>query len=619
MASTTMHNGHNGTWPFRGWWTGTSRKCTDAGAGTNLTIPGTAGIRRWFVACSGDQFMNRRWSFPDPFLQEGAKALARELDLEPAFASILARMGFGEEATARQFLYPRLRNLRDPFEIGGICPAVDRLFIAVDNRQKIVLYGDYDVDGVTSVALLYRVLKAFGANVRAFLPRRLEEGYGLSDEAVQRCMATCSPRLLVALDCGTGAAERISGIESCGVDVIVVDHHEANGRLPNCRAFVNPKTGPDYHYLCTAGLVFKLCHALLRRRRLPGLDLKQYLDLVALATVADLAPLIHENRTFVQYGMRQLERTAWIGLESLMQIAGVTPPIRPEDISFRLGPRLNAAGRVGVAQDALDLLLAEEKESADALARNLDWQNRDRQTVEQRTLGEALQQLSETFLPERDAAIVVASRSWHPGVVGIVASRLMKEFHRPTLVIGFDEFGKGKGSGRSVPGLSLVKTLEECAAHLSQFGGHDMAAGVKLEYDQLASFSAAFRTAAKRILTPDLLQPRLELAAELSGAEINLRLFSCHEMLQPFGMGNPQPLFFIRSAGPAAEPKLLREKHRLLRLRHGSSLLKAIHFNGAKIPLPEPPWDVAFYLEANNYQNRIQIQLQVEAIRSTGG
>ena len=575
------------------------------------------GARSWHALAI--KFMNRRWSFPDPFLQEGAKALARELDLEPAFASILARMGFGEEATARQFLYPRLRNLRDPFEIGGICPAVDRLFIAVDNRQKIVLYGDYDVDGVTSVALLYRVLKAFGANVRAFLPRRLEEGYGLSDEAVQRCMATCSPRLLVALDCGTGAAERISGIESCGVDVIVVDHHEANGRLPNCRAFVNPKTGPDYHYLCTAGLVFKLCHALLRRRRLPGLDLKQYLDLVALATVADLAPLIHENRTFVQYGMRQLERTAWIGLESLMQIAGVAPPIRPEDISFRLGPRLNAAGRVGVAQDALDLLLAEEKESADALARNLDWQNRDRQTVEQRTLGEALQQLSETFLPERDAAIVVASRSWHPGVVGIVASRLMKEFHRPTLVIGFDEFGRGKGSGRSVPGLSLVKTLAECAAHLSQFGGHDMAAGVKLEYDQLASFSAAFRIAAKRILTPDLLQPRLELAAELSGSEINLRLFSCHEMLQPFGMGNPQPLFFIRSAAPAAEPKLLREKHRLLRLRHGSSLLSAIHFNGAKIPLPEPPWDVAFYLEANNYQNRIQIQLQVEAIRSTGG
>jgi single-stranded-DNA-specific exonuclease len=563
--------------------------------------------------------MNRCWCFPDPSPQQNADLLARCLDLEPVFASILARMGLDEEATARQFLFPQLRNLRDPFEITGIRLAADRILAAIDARQKIVLYGDYDVDGVTSIALLYRVLKAFGADVETFVPHRLEEGYGLSEEAVQRCLGTCSPRLLVALDCGTAAAERISGIEADGIDVIVLDHHEASGRLPKCCAFVNPKTGADYHYLCTAGLVFKLCHALLKKRRLPGVDLKQYLDLVAIATISDLAPLIHENRTFVHYGLKQLERTAWIGLESLMQIAGVTPPIRPGHISFRLGPRLNAAGRVGVAQDALDLLLTEQRESAEVLARNLDWQNSDRQTVEQRTHCEALQQLSETFLPERDAAIVVASRRWHPGVVGIVASRLMREFHRPTLVIGFDDFGQGKGSGRSVPGLSLVKALGECAAHLSQFGGHDMAAGVKLEYEQLASFSEAFRAAAKRVLTPDLLQPRLQLAGELSGAEINLRLLNCHEMLQPFGIGNPQPLFFIGSVAPAAEPKLLKEKHRLLKLRHGSAVLNAIHFNGAQVPLPEPPWDIAFYLEANTYRNRIQLQLQVEAIRSARG
>lgn len=563
--------------------------------------------------------MNRCWCFPDPSSQKAASRLARQLDLVPAFGSILARMGLAEETAAREFLFPRLRNLRDPFELAGICSAVDRIFIALDCREKIVLYGDYDVDGVTSVAMLYRVLKAFGADVHTFLPHRLEEGYGLSEEAVQRCLTTFSPRLLVALDCGTAAAERILGIESCGVDVLVVDHHEANGRLPNCRALVNPKLGTDYHYLCTAGLVFKLCHALLKRRQLPGVDLKQYLDLVAIATIADLVPLIDENRTFVHYGLQQLERTVWIGLESLKQIADVTPPIRPGHISFRLAPRLNAAGRVGVAQDALDLLLTDEKESADVLARNLDWQNRDRQTVEQRTLYEALQQLSETFLPERDAAIVVASRNWHPGVVGIVASRLMKEFHRPALVIGFDDFGQGKGSGRSVPGLSLVKTLGECAAHLSQFGGHDMAAGVRLDYGQLASFSLAFREAAKRVLTPELLQPRLELAAELSGSDINLRLLSCHEMLQPFGIGNPQPIFCLRSVTPATEPKLLKEKHRLLRLRHGPALLSAIHFNGAKIPLPEPPWDVAFYLEANKYQNRMQLQLHVEAIRSAEG
>jgi single-stranded-DNA-specific exonuclease len=560
--------------------------------------------------------MNRLWSFPEPIQLEGALAVSRRLDLAPALACILAKIGLVEEGQARQFLFPRLRDLRDPLEIGGIGKAVDRIFQSIDRCETIVLYGDYDVDGVTSVALLYRLLRAFKADVRTFLPHRLEEGYGLSEDGVQRCLALHSPKLLIALDCGTAAADRISEIEAGGVDVVVVDHHESKGRLPNCRAFVNPKMGSGYHYLCTAGLVFKLAHALLRARRLPDFDLKKCLDLVALGTIADLVPLVDENRTFVQHGLRQLEKTEWIGLQALMQVAGVVPPIRPAHVSFRLGPRLNAAGRVGVAQDALELLLADDREKASLLARSLDWQNRDRQTVEQKTLDEVLQQLALTFVPDRDAAIVVGSRGWHPGVVGIVASRLTKQFHRPSVVIGFDDTGEGKGSGRSVPGLSLVKALEECGHHLLQFGGHEMAAGVRIGFDQLESFSAAFRAAARRVLTPDLLQPRLQLDAELTGQDIDLNFLSCHDMLQPFGIGNPQPLFFIRSVAPAGEPRLLKEKHRLLSLRHGSRLLSAIHFNSANSPLPKPPWDIAFYLEANNYQSRVHLQLHVEALRS---
>ena len=562
--------------------------------------------------------MNRLWSFPEPIQLEGAYAVSQQLDLSPGLVRILAKMGLVEELRARQFLFPRLRDLRDPLEIGGMQKAVDRVFQSIDRRETVVLYGDYDVDGVTSVALLDRMLKAFGCDVRTFLPHRLEEGYGLSEEGGQRCLALHSPKLLMALDCGTTAAERISEIEASGVDVVVVDHHEAKGRLPVCRAFVNPKTGSGYHYLCTGGLVFKLCHALLRARRLPDFDLKKYLDLVALATIADLVPLVDENRTFVQHGLRQLEQTEWLGLRALIQIAGVTPPIRPAHVSFRLAPRLNAAGRVGVAQDALDLLLADDSEKAFLLARSLDWQNRDRQSVEQKTLEEVLQQLEHTFVPDRDAAIVVGSRGWHPGVVGIVASRLAKQFHRPSVVIGFDDSGEGKGSGRSVPGLSIVKALDECGEYLLQFGGHEMAAGVRIGFDQLESFSTAFRAAAGRMLTPELLKPRLELDAELTGQDINLKFLNCHDMLQPFGIGNPQPLFFIRSVAPTGEPRLLREKHRLFTLRHGSSFLKAIHFNGAKFPLPKPPWDIAFYLEANNYQNQVQLQLHVEALRSSG-
>ena len=238
-------------------------------------------------------------------------------------------------------------------------------FKSIDQHETVVLYGDYDVDGVTSVALLDRLLKAFGADVRTFLPHRLEEGYGLSEEGVQRCLALHAPKLLMSRSIAEPRRlTRISEIEAGGVDVVVLDHHESKGRLPVCRAFVNPKMGSTYHYLCTAGLVFKLCHALLRARRLPDFDLKKYLDLVALATIADLVPLVDENRTFVQHGLRQLEQTEWIGLRALMQVAGVTPPIRPSHVSFRLGPRLNAAGRVGVAQDALDLLLADDSEKA---------------------------------------------------------------------------------------------------------------------------------------------------------------------------------------------------------------------------------------------------------------
>src|SRR6202041_431896 len=224
--------------------------------------------------------------------------------LAPGLARILAKMGLVEERQARQFLFPRLRELRDPLEISGMQKAVDRIFQSIDQHETVVLYGDYDVDGVTSVALLDRMLKAFGADVRSFLPHRIEEGYGLSEDGVQRCLALHSPNLLIALDCGTTAADRISEIEAGGGDVVVVDHHESKGFLPVCRAFVNPKIGSSYHYLCTAGLVFKLCHALLRARRLPDLDLKKYLDLVALATIADLFPLVVEIRTFVKHVLR---------------------------------------------------------------------------------------------------------------------------------------------------------------------------------------------------------------------------------------------------------------------------------------------------------------------------
>jgi single-stranded-DNA-specific exonuclease len=562
------------------------------------------------------------WIISEHSRLERAVEVARELDLPETLAGVLADKGLLEAETARTFLYPRLRDLSDPFELAGMQNAVDRIFVAIDRRERIVLYGDYDVDGITSLTLLCRVLGTLGAIVSTFLPHRLEEGYGLSEEGVERCLATNRAQLFVALDCGTSSADRIRAIEARGIDVIVIDHHEAKERIPECCAFVNPKnrskqSSCKFEYLCTVGLVFKLCHAMLKVRRSPAIDLKKFLDLVALGTVADLVPLVDENRTLVFHGLRQMEQTEWIGLKALMDVADVKAPIRPSHVGFRLGPRLNAAGRLGVAQDSLELLLASDNERAFSLARELDWQNRDRQSVEQQTLDEASRQLDALFVPERDAAIVVGAKGWHPGVVGIVASRLMKLYHRPTIVIGFDESGDGKGSGRSVYGVSLVKALEECADHLIQFGGHEMAAGIRLSFDRLESFATAFRTVVIKQRALELMKPRLELTAEVAGADLNLKLLAGHDLLQPFGMGNPQPLFFLRKVVPLGEPRVLKEKHRLYNFRHANREFRAIHFGGARFPLPKPPWDVAFHIEANHYQDRMQLQLQVEALRSS--
>jgi single-stranded-DNA-specific exonuclease len=560
--------------------------------------------------------MSNVWHFPDASQVDGVPDLARELGITSSIAGLLMRLGLVDIEMARRFLFPKLRELSNPFEIRGMDKTVDRILQAIDRRERIVLYGDYDVDGITSVALLVRLLHAYNIEARPFLPHRIEEGYGLTEEGVERCLTTLQPQLLIALDCGTTAADRISRIEGNGIDVIVIDHHEARNTELSCCAFVNPKALQDgYHYLCTAGLVFKVCHALLKKRMPAAFDLKRMLDLVAIGTVADLVPLTAENRTLVHHGLRQLGQTDWVGLRALMEVSGVERPVRSDHVAFRLAPRLNAAGRLGIAQDALALLLTDDVSTAAELARRLDFQNRDRQSLEQKTLEEALEQVN--GVPALDNAIVVGGKGWHPGVVGIVASRLMKRFHRPAIVVGFDESGDGRGSCRSIPSFSIIHALGECSEHLGQFGGHEMAAGLQVSFEQFDSFAEKFQKVAQSLLTTELLERRLQLDAELTDEEVDLQLLACHELLQPFGIGNPQPLFFIRGAIPIGQPRLLKEKHRSFTIRHRNRFLNAIHFHSASIPLPPPPWDLAFYLEENRYRNELRLQLQIEAIRSS--
>jgi single-stranded-DNA-specific exonuclease len=561
--------------------------------------------------------LDRVWDFPvDDFAAADAEALATALQLSVTLSRLLVKAGFAEISAAQQFLRPRLQDLSDPFLLSGVEPAVDCIFQAIDRNDRIALYGDYDVDGVTSTALLTRVLRLYGAESFQFLPHRIDEGYGLSAEGVDRCLQLFQPNLFIALDCGTTSDEQIARIAAKGIDAIVIDHHEPKRRLPECRALINPKTGSGFHYLCTAGLVFKVCHGLLKRRRLLEVDLKEYLDLVAVGTVADLAPLIGENRTLVQHGLKQLGNTRWIGLTALMRTADIQGSVRAADVAFRLGPRLNAAGRLGAVQEALDLLLTEDAVEAERLAGSLDRQNRERQSVERATLDEALALLDNQFDPQ-SAAIVVGCQGWHPGVVGIVASRLMRRFHRPTIVIAFDNDGMGKGSGRSIPGFSLVQALASCDGVLTQFGGHEMAAGVTLPFDQLGVFREMFLATARRDVPDDLLIPKYAIDAEVSGSELNFAFINGYERLQPFGIGNPEPLLCMRGAEPAGESRILKEKHRAFGVRHDGKLFRAIHFGRGEAPLPPPPWDIAFYLETNWFRDRLELQLQVEAIRSS--
>jgi single-stranded-DNA-specific exonuclease len=567
---------------------------------------------------SGKFTRQSRWIIAPPEELNGGPISWGEICVSECIARLLLRKGFrcAEEVSA--FLRPRLSSLSDPFLLPQMYAAVSRILAALDRRECIVIFGDYDVDGVTSLALLAEMLRAYGGAPELFLPLRMEEGYGLSPESVDRCLTQHRPQLLIAVDCGTSSVDEIASLRKRGVDVVVLDHHEPKSALPDCIAIVNPKTmDSGFEYLCSVGIVFKLCHALLKTRLLPEFDLKSTLDLVALGTVADIVPLRGENRVLVQRGAIEIAQTSRIGLRKLMQVAGVRPPILPEDIAYRLGPRLNAAGRLSTAEKSLRLLLTHDDCQATILAAELDRQNRERQEVEKQIFDAAIEKIEKRLDAARDAAIVVGARGWHPGVLGIVASRIARRYHRPTIVIGFDENGIGKGSGRSIEGLNLVEALSCCAERIDKFGGHEMAAGLAVREENFDPFAEAFRKAARELLSEEALQPCVRLDHELAFTEIDIDFLRSHEMLQPFGNGNPQPLFLAREVEPVAPPRVVNDKHLIFRLRQGNRHRRAVYFDGVANQLPPTPWDIAFRIRADEYEGETLVAMQIEAVRQS--
>jgi len=563
--------------------------------------------------------MLRRWILPSVSDPVAIKILSLELGIPEAVASLLTARGFSSAEEATLFLDPRLASLRAPEEIPGITRAAERLIAAISSKERITLYGDYDVDGVSSLTILCRYLRAVGALVECFIPDRASEGYGMSVPGVARCLKETLPSLVVAVDCGTNSRAEAEQLRKAGCDLVILDHHEPDSEnaAGSCDALVNPKLGNDFHYLCSAGIVFKLCHAMQKARPVEGLDLRDYLDLVAVGTVADIVPLVGENRIFVKAGLRQLARSRWAGLQALLHVSGASAPYNASDIGFKIGPRINAAGRLGSAEEALSLLLTDDSGEAARIAAHLDRQNKERQNVERNVTLQAEEWVASHFDPDRHASIVAGRRDWHQGVVGIVASRVSRRWHRPTLIIGFDEAGLGKGSGRSIEGLPLVEALGRCSGLLDAYGGHDMAAGLSIQESRLDELREKFETATRGLISEEDLVPRLRIDAELDLGLADEEWLGTQERLAPFGTSNSQPVLFSRGVSPSSPPRVLKEKHLRLELRSAGRRAQAIWFNADTDSLPRPPWDVAYTVNRNTWQGRDEAQIQIVAVRSS--
>ena len=587
--------------------------------------------------------MKFRWSLapPQPPL---AAQVASALNIPPLLAQCLLNRGLSDPASIAAFLQPRLRQLADPFLLPNMAPAVERLLQARSRNEALVIFGDYDVDGVTSTTLLLEVLRPLGWKVHYYLPHRMDEGYGLSQDGVENCLARFPVTLLLAVDCGSTATGTIAWLRERGVDVIVLDHHQVSSPAPAATALVNPQLAlaraaltpqspnscnpcnsfkppnspPLFTELCSAGLAFKLAHALLKRARetaLPGaadFDLRPLLDLVALGTIADIVPLTGENRILISAGLERLNSTRRPGLVALKTVAQSPAPLGTHDVGFQLAPRLNAAGRLETAEEALRLLLAPDLAEALPLAQNLDAHNRERQKIERGIAEEVLSGLSAKFNPQTDFVIVEGRPSWHIGVVGIVANRVLQQFYRPAIILGGDGT-QLRGSGRSIPGFDLAAALRECGDLLVRHGGHAMAAGVSLQPANLDPFRARLNELARRTLKPDQLQPHLRLDAEVRLDEMTLQSLATLDQLQPIGQGNPPAQFFARNLTQQRAPQRMgtQKQHLKLWVTDGHTTHEALWWGAGNETLPQFPFDLAFAPQINDYHGRRTVQLKV--------
>jgi len=573
--------------------------------------------------------MDKKWVYKPEADQQSTEALAEELNINQLLANLLVQRGIHTFEHAKTFFRPSLDWLYDPFRMKDMNLAIERIEKAIQHNQKILVFGDYDVDGTTSVALVYSFLKRYYNNIDYYIPDRYEEGYGISYKGINYASEN-NVSLIIALDCGIKAIDKVNYANNLNIDFIICDHHTPDQKIPEAVAVLDPKR-EDCNYpfegLSGCGVGFKMLQAFSKTNDIPLEELYEFLDLVAVSIASDIVPIIDENRILTHFGLKQLNTTPRAGLKSIMNISGIggwNHEIVVEEIVFRIGPRINAAGRIESAKKAIELLVTQDQNKANEIAAKVNLCNESRKNIDRHITQDALKMISmEPGFREKKATVLYNS-GWHKGVVGIVASRMIEIYHRPTIILTASN-GLATGSARSVPGFNVYKAIEECSYMLENFGGHQYAAGLTLDIKHIPEFKRKFEEIVERTITEEQLIPHINIDAVIDLNEITPKFFRILKQFQPFGPQNQSPVFAAKNVIDAGGSKLVgsSKEHIKLSLTQqdnntpvfpGIAFQQSNHFSHIQ---EGKPFDICFSIEENNFRGTKSIQLNIKDIKTS--
>lgn len=560
--------------------------------------------------------MNKKWE-GYKVSEDKVNEVVKKHSISPLLAKILLNRDI-DEANIQKFLHPCLDDLYDPFLFNGMDLVVDRILKAIETKERITVYGDYDVDGITSTTILYKFLHSLGAEVDYYLPNRLTEGYGLNNEAIDE-IKNRGTKLLVTVDCGISAYDEVEYAKSLGIDVIVTDHHECPEKIPECIAVIDAKRADSsypFNSLAGCGVSFKVVQAICQRLEKDKSEYLEFLDIVALGTIADIVPLIDENRVIVKFGLEKMKKTENLGLRALINLSGIKS-IESSSVSFGLAPRINACGRMGNAELALKMLLTDSMKEAMEIAEQLNSMNRERQEIERSIYDEVEEQINKENL-KNDKVIVAGKENWHHGVIGIVSSKITESHYKPSILVSF-EGEECKGSGRSVDGFDLHAALNACSKYLLKYGGHEMAIGLTLKREEFDNFRKAICEYAKDKL-PDEAIPTIKYDAEITHKDVSKETIKELNLLEPYGEGNPAPLFAYKNVKVDSIRTLSNDKHLKLNVKEEHRIFSAIAFNMGilknSIHMGDRA-DILCAIELNSYNGLEMVQLNIKDIKKS--